>query len=125
MSSGTDDFDTHRRLGLSLIRLGDFAGAVRELREAIRLKPDSASAHSNLGMALSDSARPRRRRSRSCAKRSAFSLILPRYRINLGLALYRVGILAGAITEMREAIRLKPDLASGHDALGFVLHQVG
>jgi len=40
-------------VGNALVAKGDPDGAIREYREAIRLKPDYAEAHSSLGNALS------------------------------------------------------------------------
>ena len=40
--------DVHNDLGTLLAQSGDLAGAEREFREAVRLKPDYAEARSNL-----------------------------------------------------------------------------
>ena len=64
--------------------------AVAAGREAIRLKPDDADAHSNLGNALAargSSTRP----SPNSARRSGSSPTTPRAHFNLGIALYASG----------------------------------
>src|SRR5690348_12369979 len=44
-----DEAEGHYRTGLALERKGDLAGATREVREAVRLKPDHAAAWMTLG----------------------------------------------------------------------------
>ena len=39
-------------VGLEKLKTGDLAGAVAKLREAVRLAPDNAQAHYQLGLAL-------------------------------------------------------------------------
>ena len=89
-------------------RQGKLDEAIAEYREAIRLRPDDATTHFNLGNALG-----RRgswtRRSPSTARRSGSSPTTPTPTSNLGVALLAQGKLDEAIAEYREAIRLKPD----------------
>jgi eukaryotic-like serine/threonine-protein kinase len=124
VNNGSDDFDTHMQLGLSLYGLGDLAGAVPELREATRRKPDSASAHSNFGMALGSSGNM----AGAIGEFREAIRLKPDFaeaRTNLGGALYNSGDRAGGIAELRKAIRLKPDLADLHDNLGVLLLRSG
>jgi Flp pilus assembly protein TadD len=44
--------DAHNNLGSALVKLGKYAEAASEFREAVRLNPMSANAQSNLGLAL-------------------------------------------------------------------------
>ena len=121
---GSGRFDTHMQIGLSLYRLGDLANAVAELREATRLKPESASAHNNLGFALYESGDP----ADAIAEfREAIHLKpdLADARINLGFALFGSGDAAGAVKELRKAVQLEPDLARAHEGLGTVLIKAG
>jgi tetratricopeptide (TPR) repeat protein len=100
------------------------ARAVAALREAIRLKPDDASAHTNLGNALSESGDVR---GAIAAYREAIRLN-PDYALahcNLGGALNASGDVRGAIAACREAIRLEPDLAEAHCNLGHTLQRQG
>ena len=84
--------------------------AVAEYRTALRLKPDYAEAHSNLGNALRDQGKLRRR-SPSAARPSASSPILADAHNNLGNALSVQGKPDDAIAEYREALRLEAGLS--------------
>ena len=118
-------------LGNLLKTRGDRAGAdaalekaVKALREAIRLKPDFAYAHANLGVALMrqgklDEAIAEDREALRLRPDDAAT------RFNLGTALGRQGKLDEAIAEYREAIRLQPDYAHAHSNLGLVLAAQG
>ncbi len=112
LSTGIDDFETHRQLGLSLVKVEDFAGAIPELRAAIRLKPDSADAHDNLarGLLLSFERFSGDLTEAVAEWRESVRLQpgVARYRVNLGIALYRVGDLAGAKTEARQQFGSSP-----------------
>ncbi len=97
------------------------ARAVAALREAIRLKPDDAGAHTNLGLDLSESGDVR---GAIAAHREAIRL-MPDYAVahsNLGAILCDLKHdYTGAEAEFREAIRLKPDDAGAHNNLGNAL----
>ena len=114
-------------LGIELKELGrkEEAAEVLEraltpLREAIRISPGSATAHSNLGRALdalgkhadavAEAGEAVRLQPDSAASHS-----------NLGVSLVALGKRAEAIAAFREAIRLQPDLASAHAGLGNAL----
>ena len=91
--------------------------AVAAGREAIRLKPDDAAAHCNLGnalMARGSWTRP----SPNTARPSGSSPTTPRPTATSAIALADQGKLDEAIAEYREAIRLKPDDAEAHNNLG-------
>ncbi len=114
-------------LGNLLKTRGDRAGAdaaldkaVEALREAIRLQPDLAYAHANLGVAL--------------MRQGKLDEAIAEYReairlrpddgtthFNLGTDLGRQGKPGEAIAEYREAIRLQPDHAYAHSNLGLAL----
>jgi tetratricopeptide (TPR) repeat protein len=98
--------------------------AIAANREAIRLKPDDARAHYNLGNALVFKGRFD---DAIAAYREAIrlrpDLAEPHY--NLGSALVSEGRLDDAITAYREAIRLEPDDAEAHCNLGQVLRKKG
>jgi tetratricopeptide (TPR) repeat protein len=98
------------------------AGAA--LREAIRLKPDDAGAHNNLGNALNNQGKL----PEAIAEYRAAIRIRPDLATvhnNLGYALRGQGKLDEAIAEYREAIRLRPDFAEAHGNLGNALHRQG
>ncbi len=100
------------------------ARAVAALREAIRLKPDDAPAHFNLGLILFESGDVR---GAIAACREAIRLRpdAAEAHSNLGLALRESGDVRGAIAAHREAIRLKPDDAEAHTNLGNALSSSG
>ncbi len=114
-------------LGNLLKTRGDRAGAdaaldkaVEALREAIRLQPDLAYAHANLGVALM---RQGKLDEAIAEDREAIRLRPDdgTTHFNLGTALGRQGKLDEAIVEYREAIRLQPDYAYAHSNLGLAL----
>ena len=118
-------------LGSLLGLRGDRAGAdaalekaVQALREAIRLQPDSAYAHANLGLALM---RQGKLDEAIAEDREAIRLRTDdgSIRFNLGTALGRQGKLDEAIVEIREAIRLQPDHAAAHANLANFLDRQG
>ena len=100
------------------------AAAVAARREAIRLQPDDADAHSNLGLALAaqgklDEAIAEYREAIRLQPDSAEA------HYNLGIALAHQGKLDEAVAEYRTAIRLKPDYAEAHCNLGHLLRGQG
>jgi tetratricopeptide (TPR) repeat protein/serine/threonine protein kinase len=118
-------------LGNLLKLRGDRAGAdaaldkaVAALREAIRLMPDFAYAHANLGVALM---RQGKLDEAIAEDREAIRLRPDdgTTHFNLGTALGRQGKRDEAIVEFREAIRLQPDHAAAHVNLGNVLDGQG
>jgi Flp pilus assembly protein TadD len=122
-----------RNLGCYAILLknrgGPGAGAALERavaagREAVRLKPDYAMAHVNLGNALKAQGKVAEA---AAEHREAVRLkpdsAMAHY--NLGKALVLQGEVAEAVAEHREAVRLKPDLAEAHGNLGNALMAQG
>ncbi len=100
------------------------ARAVAACREAIRMKPDDALAHLNLGYALGNSGDVRG----AIAEYREAIRLKPDYaeaHSNLGNALRGSGDVRGAIAACREAIRLRPDLAEAHSNLGLALDNSG
>jgi tetratricopeptide (TPR) repeat protein len=90
-------------------------------KEAIRLDPRNASAHSNLGNALYHK---KDLEGAITAHKEAIRLDprLANARYNLGVALRARGDLEGAISAYRQAIRLAPRLTDAHAALGNALY---
>ena len=105
------------------------AGAVLERalsagREAVRLKPDLAKAHSTLGDALQYQGKL----VEAVAEYRKALRLNPNYaeaHVNLGLDLRDQGKLDEAVAEHRVAIRLKPDYAAAHSNLGNALRDQG
>ena len=97
--------------------------AAAEFREAIRLKPDLAEGHANLGAPW----RPGEvRRGRRRIPRGDPAQARPRLaHANLGIAIKHQGKPDEAVAAYREAIRLQPDLAEDHAYLGNALQAQG
>jgi tetratricopeptide (TPR) repeat protein len=98
--------------------------AIAACREAIQLRPDDASTHNNLGVALHDQG--------NVAEAIAEFRDAIRLRPddagahnNLGNALRAQGKVTEAIAAHREAIRLRPDNAKAHSDLGNALRAQG
>jgi tetratricopeptide (TPR) repeat protein len=95
-----------------------------EYREAIRLKPDLAEAHNNVGIALGDRGDP----DGAIAEYREAIRLEPEFAeayVNLGTALAANGDPDGAIREYRWAIRMRPDLGQAHANLGNALATKG
>ena len=98
----------HGRLGLVFSKQGRLDDAIREYREALRLKPDDADTHYDLANAL--------------GRKGLWVEAISQYREdlklnpddpaghnNLGVAFFQKGKLKEAVSEFQEALRLKPD----------------
>jgi tetratricopeptide (TPR) repeat protein len=103
---------------------GDLAGAVAVLREATRLKPDSAEARYNLGVALKQQddfaaaeVELRRATELDPSLQEAF--------YTLGVVLWQTGRAEDAVQAFRSAINRRPDYADAHYMLGTILRQQG
>jgi tetratricopeptide (TPR) repeat protein len=90
----------HANLGFAYGNLGRYTEAVEAYKQAIRLRPDDASAHFNLGDYASA-------------------------HFNLGHAYVKLGRYDEAIEACKQAIRLKPDLVSAHLTLGNAYDKLG
>ena len=114
--------------GLSLANLGLFDEAIKEYREAIRIKPDFAGAHNNLGIALISS---KGLLDEAIKEFKEAIRINPEYaeaHNNLGMALNFTGeteVKDEAIKEFKEAIRINPEYAEAHNNLGIALRDKG
>ena len=107
-------------LSYLLFEEGDYAGAARDSRTAVELRPDAAEPRNNLGRALAalgdgDEAEAQYRE----AIRLEPGLAEPHN--NLGLLLAKRGRGAAAADEYAQALRLKPDYADAHNNLGLLL----
>jgi eukaryotic-like serine/threonine-protein kinase len=98
----------------------DYAGAEAEFRTAIRLQPDFAVAHGDLGNALYGQGKLDEA---LAAYREAIRLQpeSSEVHVRLGTALHAQGKLAEAEAAFRKAVELKPDDHFNHDWLGYVL----
>lgn len=93
-------------------------------QEALRLRPDYAMAHNNLGNALARL----RRLDEAIASHGEALRLYPDYALahnSLGNALHALGRIGEAVASFREALRLKPDYADAMNNLGNALSRSG
>ena len=115
----------HNNLGCELANLpGRTPAAIAQYEEALRLKPDDAEAHNNLGYAFNAEGRT----GEAIAELEAALRSRPDYaeaHNNLGTVLEKMpGRLNDAIAQYEEALRLKPDDAEAHNNLGNALERM-
>jgi tetratricopeptide (TPR) repeat protein len=135
-----DDYVTHLTLAKYLGQLGDFRGAERSLRTALRLAPDKVQNHYYLSLVLlkeGEELSPKDDKDRSRAKelfRQAADLarqalaLKPDYgfaHMSLGLALKHLNQPAEALAALRQAVRCNPEIGELHFHLGEALAEAG
>jgi serine/threonine-protein kinase len=98
--------------------------AIRFLTAAVALRPQSAGARFNLGLALLHHDRPDEAAA-SFREAVAVKPDYPMAHFELGNALWKAGRLDEAAAAFRRATGLKPDFAEPHCNLGLVLRQQG
>jgi protein O-mannosyl-transferase len=108
----------HNNLGEYHMRRGELNEATAQIGEALRLKPDYAGAHSNMGIIL---ARTPGRLNDSIAQFQEALRLQPDFaqaHNNLGIAYYNTpGRLKDAIAQSVEALKIEPNLAEAHNSL--------
>ena len=105
---------------MALERQGKLEEAIAEYRTAIRIQPDFALAHNNLGSALDRKGK----RDEAIAEHRTAIRLQPDFALahnNLGSALDRQGKREEAIAEYRTVLRLLPDNAYAHNILAWAL----
>ncbi|MBN1670935.1 MAG: tetratricopeptide repeat protein [Kiritimatiellae bacterium] len=113
-----------RNLGVTLLHLGDLAGAEARCREAVELDPDSADGHNNLGAVCLRKGEPAQalsHYSRALRLRPDY----PETHCNMGAAFKELGNTAAALHHYREALRINPVYADAHNGLGVALAEAG
>jgi tetratricopeptide (TPR) repeat protein len=120
----TDNYLAEHNLGSYLLNAGRLSEAMTHLQAALRIRPDSATARSDLASAL---ARTPGRLPEAIAEYQAALRLLPDSAIlhnNLGAALVRFpDRLPEAIRECQAALRIDPDYAEAHNNLASALAQ--
>ena len=103
---------------------GKLTEAVASYQQALRLKPDTAETHSNLGVALVEQGKL----TEAVASYQQALRLKPDYaeaHCNLGMALAEQGKLTEAVASYQQALRLKPHIAEAHNNLGMALVEEG
>jgi tetratricopeptide (TPR) repeat protein len=116
--------EAYVNLGNALSRLGDQAGAIGALGNAIRLQPGSAAAHNNLASILhakGDFGQAKYHFERAIHSDPDYAVA----HYNFGRALAEKKLYAEAEAQLSAALRLDPQLAEAAVTLGMVLIQTG
>ena len=118
------NYVAYNNLGVAMRQSAQFAGAIANFENAVRIKPNYADAESNLGEALlaagrSGDAIPHLMTALRIDSR------LPEAHVNLAAALSRAGRPHDAEIEYRAAIGLNPDDGDAHGGLGVALTEQG
>lgn len=124
MRPSLDSANAQNRLGMQHVDAGRYDKAVECFRRAVKLDPNFAVAHCNLGGALVQLGRYDKA---AAAFRQALRVRpdLAEAHHNLGVVLRRQRRLDEAIASIRRALKLKPDYASAHNNLGATLAEAG
>jgi tetratricopeptide (TPR) repeat protein len=101
IASTSNNYIAHTNLAQTLSHSGRFAEAIAECEKALKIKPDFAAAHNNLGVALLRN------------KQSGDG------------ALGHDGAVDEAIEHYRKALQINPDFTQAHKNLGIVLLRKG
>lgn len=124
VTEAPESADAHLNLGAELLRAGDAAGAERELRRAVELRPGEPIARNNLGDLLR---RTGRLEEAADQLRTAVRLDAGYAEAwgNLGIVHSLAGRNDSAYLSLARARELNPDLAAAHINLGNVFVALG
>ena len=111
-------------LGMLSHQMGENDTAVDLIARSLVLKPDSAQAHNNLGVALKELGRLDEA-VESFGKALVLKADYAEAHNNLGAALQDLGALDEAVESYHKALALKPDDATAHYNLGTALQGLG
>ena len=108
-------------LGVIAHQNGKLADAIEHVQRAVKLAPQVALYHANLGEMLRLAGRPKLAAEQA---RRALEIEpdMPMALSNLGVALYELKDYEAAAAAQRQAIAAKPDFAEAHSNLGNALH---
>jgi tetratricopeptide (TPR) repeat protein len=108
-----------------LIQAGDDPAGIAAFREAVRIQPDYADAHANLGAALTPTDPEEAIRELEKAVALAPTLVKARFNLASAYGASPTHGRAKEIAELREVLKLAPTFARAHLALGKALLQDG
>lgn len=114
------DAEARNALGVGYVQLGRTADAVAQFEASLRIQPDLAVAHYNLGVIAMGDNRPGdaiARLERAVALRPGYA----EAHNNLGVVLERTGRAADAERHYRAALQSRPDHLGAHNNLGRLL----
>ena len=103
-------------MGNELLQVGKVEDAIAHFEQALRIKPDYAEAHNNLGIALELAGKIEE----AITHFEQALRIKPDYvwaHYNLGAALEKAGGVPEAIEHYEQALKLQPDFAPARNAL--------
>jgi tetratricopeptide (TPR) repeat protein len=106
-----------RRLGNTLLAVGDTSAAIAELRQSIALSGEAADTHSDLGVALATARRPVEAL-QHFERAAQLEPNVARHHNNVGTARLQTGQFESAAAALREAVRLDPGFADAFHNLG-------
>jgi tetratricopeptide (TPR) repeat protein len=109
----------------ALMDSGRLAEAIPICEEVVRLKPDLAEAHNNLGVALVQQPGKLNAAIGQFGEAVRLKPDFAEAHYNRGNALYGANRTAEAVAELEEALRLKPDFVTAHFILGAILDLEG
>src|SRR5262249_24258293 len=115
-----DNAIAHGAPGNAYRERGDLAGAERELAEALRIRPDSGDARSDLALVRLDQGRIAEARA-ELARALASGADAAKVHAALGLAAERAGDLHGAVASYRAALRGNPERVEAANNLAWIL----
>jgi tetratricopeptide (TPR) repeat protein len=107
-------------LGNAFYKDKNYENGEKSYKECLRINPESANAHINLGILLKNLKRYEESE-REYREAIRIKPDLAEAHINLGILLYDLKRYKESEREYREAIRIKPDLAEAHINLGLLL----
>ena len=124
----TQEFPEHQFSWKVLAAVLKLKGKINESliasQKSVKLNPQDAEAHSNLGVLLQEVGKLNEAEI-SCRKAITLKPDFTEAHYNLGVTLQEVGKLNEAATSYEKAITLKPDYTEAHNNLGVMLQEVG
>ncbi len=124
LQKNPEDFEAHYNLAALLQSRGALAEAIAQFTQAVRIRPDHATANNALGAVLLAAGRVEE----SIPHLTAALKTRPDYfdaHYNLGNALASQGDFAGALSHFRAAVRLHPQDTNAEANLGSALAETG